>query len=112
MSLVSKASPIAVPQFRLFWNQGTAEHARSFLLSWCFDVLTSGIKQLNKVGSTILNSIQELLGYYPHKITDGPLEGLNDKIKTMKCQACGFRDMDYFKLRLYNLHNSRYAFAG
>jgi len=54
-----------------------------------------------------------LLGYYyPHNITNGPLGGLNNKIKTMKRQAYGFRDMERFKLRLYNLHNSRYAFAG
>lgn len=99
-------------QFRLFWSQGTVDRAKSFLLNWCFDALTSGIKQLCAVGSTILNSMQGLLGYYPHKITNGPLEGLNNKIKTMKRQAYGFRDMEYFKLRLYNLHNSRYAFAG
>lgn len=99
-------------QFRLFWSQGTADRAKSFLLNWCFDALTSGIKQLCAVGSTILTSMQGLLGYYPHKITNGPLEGLNNKIKTMKRQAYGFRDMEYFKLRLYNLHNSRYAFAG
>ena len=30
----------------------------------------------------------------------------------MKRQAYGFRDMECFKLRLYNLHNSRNAFAG
>ena len=99
-------------QFRLFWSQGTADRAKSFLLNWCFDALTSNIKQLRAVGSTIFASMQGLLGYYPHKITDGPLEGLNNKIKTMKRQAYGFRDMEYFKLRLYNLHNSRYAFAG
>ena len=99
-------------QLHLFWSQGTADRAKSFLLNWCFDALTSGIKQLNAVGSTILASVQGLLGYYPHKITNGPLEGLNNKIKTMKRQAYGFRDMEYFKLRLYNLHNSRYAFAG
>lgn len=99
-------------QFRLFWHQGTADQARSFLLNWCFDALTSGIKQLNAVGSTLLSSMQGLLGYYPHKITNGPLEGLNNKIKTMKRQAYGFRDMEYFKLRLYDLHNAGYAFAG
>ena len=99
-------------QLRLFWSQGTADRAKSFLLNWCFDALTSGVKQLNAVGSTILASMQGLLGYYPHKITNGPLEGLNNKIKTMKRQAYGFRDMEYFKLRLYNLHNSGYAFAG
>jgi len=101
-------------QFRLFRDQGAAVRARSFLLNWCFDALTSGISQLNAVGSTILASMQGgwLLGYYPHKITNGPLEGLNNKIKTMKRQVYGFRDMEYFKLRLYNLHNSRYALAG
>ena len=99
-------------QFRMFWNQATADRAQSFLFNWCHDALSSGIKQLGAVGSTLLKSMQGLLGYYPHKITNGPLEGLNNKIKTMKRQAYGFRDMEYFKLRLYNLHNSRYAFAG
>ncbi|NGX52185.1 MAG: hypothetical protein KR126chlam5_00480 [Candidatus Anoxychlamydiales bacterium] len=27
-------------------------------------------------------------------------------------QAYGFRDMEYLKLRLYNLHNQGYAFVG
>lgn len=44
-------------QFRLFWNQGTADRAKSFLLNWCFDALTSGIKQLCAVDSTILTSM-------------------------------------------------------
>ena len=52
-------------QFRLFWNQGTADRVRSFLLNWCYDALTSGIKQLNAVGSTMLNSMQGLLGITP-----------------------------------------------
>ena len=93
-------------QFRLFWSQGTAGRAKSFLLTWCFDTLSSGIKQLCAPGSTMLASMQGLPGYYPRKITNGPLEGLNNKIKTMKRQAYGFRDTEYFKLRLYNLHNS------
>lgn len=54
----------------------------------------------------------ELPSYYPDKITNGSLEDLSNTIKTMKRQARGFRDMEYVKLRLYNLHNSGYAFAG
>ena len=64
------------------------------------------------INRQIVANMQGLLGYYPHKIINALLEGLNNKIKTMKRQAYGFRDMEYFKLRLYNLHNSRYAFAG
>lgn len=58
------------------------------------------------VGATILNSMQGgLHSYSPHRITNSPLEGLNTKIKTVKRQACGCRDMEYFRLRLSNLHN-------
>jgi hypothetical protein len=32
-----------------------------------------------------------LLAYYEHPITSGPLEGTNNKIKTMKRQAYGYR---------------------
>ncbi|HSX37819.1 MAG TPA: transposase, partial [Chlamydiales bacterium] len=45
-------------------------------------------------------------------ISNAGAEGINNKIKTMKRQAYGFRDIEYFKLRLYHLHESRYAFVG
>ena len=50
-------------------------------------------------------------------ITNSKVEGINNKIKTMKRQAYGFRDPAYFKLRLYDLHNQgfsltpRYSFS-
>jgi transposase len=40
------------------------------------------------------------------------VEGINNKIKTLKRQAYGFRDMTYFKLRLYHLHNQGYSLTG
>ncbi|MBO4663943.1 MAG: transposase, partial [Bacteroidaceae bacterium] len=33
------------------------------------------------------------------------VEGINNKIKVMKRNAYGFRDEEYFKLRLYALHD-------
>jgi len=99
-------------QLRLFWQQGNRERADSFLKQWVFDALMSGIEQLASVGMTILRNWDGLLSYYPHKITNGYLEGLNNKIKTMKRQAYGFRDIEYFKLRIYDLHTSKYSFAG
>jgi len=99
-------------QLRLFWQQGKRDRADSFLKQWVFDALMSGITQLASVAMTILRNWRGLLAYYPHKITNGILEGLNNKIKTMKRQAYGFRDMEYFKLRIYDMHTSRYAFTG
>ena len=53
-----------------------------------------------------------ILAYYDYPISTGPLEGTNNKIKTMQKQAYGFRDMDFFKLKIYALHEAKYALVG
>ena len=53
-----------------------------------------------------------ILSWYDFQITNGKLEGINNKIKTMKRQAYGYRDMDFFKLKLLSLHDSTYPFSG
>ena len=53
-----------------------------------------------------------LLAYYDYPISTGPLEGTNNKIKTMKRQAYGFRDHEFFKLKILAIHESKYALVG
>ncbi|MCR4829718.1 MAG: transposase [Bacteroidales bacterium] len=50
--------------------------------------------------------------YNLKSITNGKLEGINNKIKTMKRQAYVYRDMDFFKLKLLSLHDATYPFSG
>ncbi|HDR15594.1 MAG TPA: hypothetical protein ENN79_08985 [Desulfobacteraceae bacterium] len=45
-------------------------------------------------------------------IYTAPLEGTNHKIKTMKRQAFGFRDNEFFKLKIMALHQAKYALVG
>jgi transposase len=52
------------------------------------------------------------LAYYDAMITSGPLEGTNNKIKTMKRQAYGFRDIEFFKLKIMAIHETKYALVG
>ncbi len=99
-------------QIRLFWLKPTKEDGAFFLLRWILDAAETGIAELTRVGKTLLRHGMGLLNYFKHKITNGKTEGINNKRKTMKRQAYGFRDMDYFKLRLYNLHKTRYSFGG
>jgi transposase len=53
-----------------------------------------------------------ILAYYRYRISTGPLEGTNNKIKTMQRQAYGFRDKEFFKLKIYALHRTKYALVG
>ena len=53
-----------------------------------------------------------ILAYYDYRITTGPLEGINNKIKTLKRQVYGYRDIDFFKLKILALHEAEYALVG
>ncbi len=99
-------------QLRLFWSQRTRQHALNFLRQWCYDAMMSGITPLAKVAITLAKHKEGILNYFPHRITSGAVEGTVNKIKPLKRQAYGFRDMEYFKLRLYHLHRQGYSLTG
>jgi transposase len=40
------------------------------------------------------------------------LEGTNTKIRVLQRQAYGFRDQEFFKLKIYAIHKSTYALVG
>ena len=53
-----------------------------------------------------------ILSWWKHPINNGRMEGTNNKIKTLNRQAYGFRDEDFFILKLLGLHESRYKLTG
>jgi transposase len=99
-------------QFRLFWScQSRLEGAR-FLALWIITALDSGVALLAKTARTFLHRAAGLLSYFDHRIDNGKAEGINNKIKVLKRQAYGFRDQEYFKLRLYHLHKQECRLVG
>ena len=95
-----------------FWEQDDQEEAQVFLLDWIARAEASEITMLVKFAKTLRNHALGLLAWYDHPISTGPLEGTNNKIKTMKRQAYGFRDQEFFKLKIYALHEAKYALVG
>lgn len=116
-ALLSVNQPLAVgyamkEQFRLFWGKSSRREGAQFLCHWIIDAIQTGIKPLVKMGRSLLNHAEDLLNYFVYRVSNAVTEGINNKIKTLKRQAYGYRDLEYFKLRLYHLHQSRYAFSG
>ena len=59
-----------------------------------------------------LRDRNELWNYFKHRLTSGISEGINRAIKTLKWVAYGYKDMDYFALKIMQkcgYLNSRYA---
>ena len=91
-------------EFRLFWEQGSLADATQFLDDWCRRAEASMVSVLQKMASTFQSHRTGLLNYHRCPISTGPLEGTNNKIKTMQRQAYGYRDEEFFKLRIYSIH--------
>ncbi len=56
---------------------------------------------------TLANWREEILNYFDYRITNGFVEGKNNRIKTMKRMAYGYRNMDNFRLRILATNPSR-----
>jgi len=59
-----------------------------------------------KAGLTLFKRREGILAWYNKGISNGKVEGINNKIKVMKRDAYGYRDDEYFELRLLALHDS------
>ena len=97
---------------RQFWNQPTKEAARRFLDTWYDRAMSTGIRHLMTMARTLAAHTFGLLSYYDYPISTGPLEGTNNKIKTLQKPTYGIRDHEYFKLSIYALHRMKYALVG
>ena len=99
-------------ELRQMWEQDDIPAARAFLESWCERAEASGIRMLIEMAKTVRLHRWGIYAWYEHPISTGPLEGTNNKIKTMQRQAYGFRDREFFMLKIYALHKARYALVG
>lgn len=97
---------------RQLWHQPDKQEASCFLDDWIERAQAADIDQLETFARTLERHREGILAYYDFPITTGPLEGLNNKIKTLKRQAYGFRDLHFFKLRILGLHETKYALVG
>ncbi len=99
-------------ELRQFWEQPDKSSASAFLCDWMLRAEASGINLLKKFAHTLAAHKAGLIAWYDDRISTGPLEGTNNKIKTMKRQAYGFRDTEFFKLKIMALHETKYALIG
>jgi transposase len=99
-------------ELRQFWSQETKEKAQEFITHWIRKAQSSGVRILQQLANTIGAHRTGILAYYDYPISTAPLEGINNKIKTMQRQAYGYRDKEFFKLKIYAIHQTKYALIG
>lgn len=99
-------------ELRELWSCTSLNEAEQYLDNWLKKAWVSGISLVIKLAKRIASHRSGILNYFKHPVTTAKVEGINNKIKVLKRMAYGFRDIHYFKLRIYALHESRYALIG
>lgn len=99
-------------ELALAWEQGSWAAMADFCCAWCEKAIASGIDQLISMAESLTDHAEGLLSYTVTLMTNGRMEGLNRKIKTLLRQFYGLRDDDFLRLKLYALHESKHKLVG
>ena len=100
---------VSTEEAKLLWMCDDKQQAASQLHDWLSKLTASGIPELSKRAHSISSYSHGILAYYDKPISTAMVEGINNKIKTLKRMAYGIRDNDYFNIRLPALHDYKVA---
>lgn len=99
-------------ELRRLWDEPDIASGEKFLESWCGKAESTGIRVMHQMARTLRLHKWGILNYFKHWITSGPLEGLNNKIKTMLRKHYGLRDPQYLELKLLNIKSAKHQLTG
>lgn len=99
-------------RFRLLFQCHDPDRALAELTAWIEEAAASGVRVLKDAARKLLAWKPFILNGHKHQISTGLQEAINGKIGTLQRNARGYRDDEYLKLRIFDLHNKTYALTG
>jgi len=71
------------------------------LLDWFIQASNSNSKPFQLLANKLFEKIDYILNWFKQKISSAISEGFNNKIKRLKRMAYGYKDIDYFGLKIH-----------
>lgn len=78
-------------------NEAAGKDMLETIIMWVWE---SGIASLRNWFANLWDGWHTLKNYFTYRVTSALAEGQNNVIKTLKRRAYGFRNMDYFRLKI------------
>jgi len=82
----------------VFDTEYTVEQGAEAVQGWIEKAEQAGC--FSEAVKTIKNWFTSIVNYFRHRTTNGPAEGVNNKVKVIKRMAYGFRNFANFRLRI------------
>jgi len=87
--------------FRSFWLCDTVKEAQRYFDKWYSWAIRSRLEPVKKVARMCKNHLGNVLTFFEHRLTNGPIEGLNNKIQGLIKKAYGYRNKERFKTDIF-----------
>lgn len=87
-------------QLNVIWSQRTTRDSMEALHNWVTLASQSAIREAIAFGKKLLRYAYGIVNHALYPIHTGKLEGINNTIKVIKRRAYGFRDSEYFALKI------------
>ena len=89
-------------------HHATYENVKNQLINWIALVREQNIEEMSEAANTIENWLEYICNSFIDKrFSNGFTEGLNNKIKVIKRVGFGYKDFDFFRLRLLYILNNK-----
>jgi len=79
----------------------SSEEAKDYLTSWLQQAASSAVETFRIIAVSFSDKLQYIVNWFKNKISSAISEGINNKIKRLKRMAYGYKDVDYFKLKIH-----------
>ena len=77
------------------------DEIRQYLLTWLDQAAASSLKPFQELSSKLRDKMDYILNWFKQRISSAISEGINNKIKRLKRMAYGYKDIDYFRLKIH-----------
>ena len=81
----------------------------STLIDTLIDMKDAGFAEIAQLGRTMNKRRKDILTYFDHEASNGPVEAINGRLEFLRGIALGFRNLNHYILRcLIHAANIRY----
>ena len=87
-------------ELRQLWFCRSQDDAEQAWQDWCRQARDSGIAALEQFAQRLQGYLHGILARCRHRLNTSVVEGINNTIKVIKRRAYGYRDQDYFFLKI------------
>lgn len=88
--------------FQLFWSYKQPGRAKQHLVKWMNSAMRSRLEPFKKFVRMLRGHLDGVLAWTKTRLSNGAVEGMNNKIKSISHRSFGFRSAEHFIAAIYH----------